>query len=531
MAKEKNRYTIGCGDINPVINLIVEGSLRTQIVGEPVDLTGVTIYALHYNGKKENVTNKVRLSRSNWSDTEGKQSVDIGYKGRRITLTANVSEVMLDSISVKTPPTKTAYRIGETIDMTGLVLTASFNDGTSVDVTEGYTFAPATMASDTTKVTISYTVEEVTKTVEQPITLISLDSIVVKTPPTKTSYKVGETISATGLVLTATYTDGSSEDVTEGYTFTPVTMASDTTAMTISLEVDGITKTTTQVLTLVSLDSISVKTPPTVTSFAAGADIDLTGLVLTATYTDGSTADVTQGYTFSPTVMANDTTSVTISYTENGVTKTTTQAVSLITNRKKVGGILFYIDSTADGTYTFYNGEGTQVSAPTVGTDCTDWEYEVTGASKDKYYVVYNELYTSKRWCPYIDGAYVNVSTGYTATAIGSGKTNTAGIMAIDNGKYIQADSNGYPTVWYQIQQMRTNKVGGCDDWFVGSEYELDALRTSNAGDSATWFSGNYIWSSSDYSANYARTWSYNNSNWSNDIKYGNACVCGVRAF
>lgn len=436
----KNKYTIGCGDINPVINLIVEGSLGTQIVGEPVDLTGVTIYALHYNGKKENVTNKVRLSRSNWSDTEGNQSVDIGYKGRRITLTANVSEVMLDSISVKTPPTKT-------------------------------------------------------------------------------SYKVGETISATGLVLTATYTDGSSEDVTEGYTFTPVTMASDTTAMTISLEVDGITKTTTQVLTLVSLDSISVKTPPTVTSFAAGANIDLTGLVLTATYTDGSTADVTQGYTFSPTVMANDTTSVTISYTENGVTKTTTQAVSLLVTRKKVGGIIFYIDSTADGTYTFYNGEGTQVAAPTVGMDCTDWEYTVTGASKDKYYVVHNELYR-KIW-----GGYGNL-IGASGTAIGTGRSNTA--TAIGS----VADEAG--SIWETIRNMRTNAVGGCDDWFVGSKDELDALRTSGAGNSGTWFADDNIWSSSEYDASHSWMWIYTNNQWGRGLqaeKQYSEYLCGIRAF
>lgn len=363
MAKEKNRYTIGCGDINPVINLIVEGSLGTQIVGEPVDLTGVTIYALHYNGKKENVTNKVRLSRSNWSDTEGNQSVDIGYKGRRITLTANVSEVMLDSISVKTPPT--------------------------------------------------------------------------------------------------------------------------------------------------------------VTSFAAGADIDLTGLVLTATYTDGSTADVTQGYTFTPTVMANDTTSVTISYTENGVTKTTTQAVSLIANRKKVGGILFYIDSTADGTYTFYNGEGTQVAAPTVGTDCTDWEYEVTGASKDKFYIVNNEKSETKR----IWGGYETL-IGASGTAIGTGKTNTA--IAIGS----VADEVG--SIWEYIRTMRTNKVGGCDDWFVGSKDELETLRTSGAGDSATWFSDKEIWSSSEYNVSRAWIWYHFSSSWVYGLsgeKTNQEYVCGVRAF
>jgi len=263
-----------------------------------------------------------------------------------------------------------------------------------------------------------------------------------------------------------------------------------------------------------------------------GGDVDTTGLTFKAVYDNRCIQVISP--VISPTswsTVPGDQTA-TFSYTYNGVTKTATKTATVEQRvRPKVGGIIFYIDSTADGTYTFYNANGTQVSAPSVGTDCTGWTYEVTGASKDKYYVVYNELYTSKRWCPYIDGAYVKVSTGYTATAIGSGKTNTAGIMAIDNGKYIQADSNGYPTVWYQIQQMRTNKVGGCDDWFVGSEYELDALRTSNAGDSATWFSGNYIWSSSEYSANRARSWYYYGSLWYSNYKDYFGCVCGVRAF
>ena len=211
-----------------------------------------------------------------------------------------------------------------------------------------------------------------------------------------------------------------------------------------------------------------------------------------------------------------------ISYTENGVTKTTTQAVSLLVNRKKVGGILFYIDSTADGTYTFYNGEGTQVAAPTVGTDCTDWEYEVTGASKDKFYIVNNEKSETRR----IWGGYETPFIGASGTAIGTGKTNTA--TAIGS----VADVAG--SIWEYIRTMRTNEVGGCDDWFIGSKDELEALRISGAGDSAAWFSGNTIWSSSEFSASRVWVWYQGSSAWTTGVsgeKTNAEYVCGIRAF
>ena len=241
---------IGAGDPNPVIYLSVSGSLtKTQTVGGVVDLTGLVFTAHKYNGTTEVVTTKVVKSRNKWGSVAGTQTVEVGYSNKKVVVSASVVAVALDSIEVKTAPTKTAYKVGETIDMTGLVLTAKFNNGTSTDVTEGYTFAPDTMASDTTKITISLTVDEVTKTVEQSVTLISLDSIAVTTPPAETEFAQGADIDLTGMVVTATYTDESTDEVT-GYTFAPTVMASDTTEVTISYTENGVTKTTTQAVTL-----------------------------------------------------------------------------------------------------------------------------------------------------------------------------------------------------------------------------------------------------------------------------------------
>lgn len=77
------------------------------------------------------------------------------------------------------------------------------------------------------------------------------------------------------------------------------------------------------------LVSIAVTTAPTKVEYDEGDNFDKTGMVVKATYTDNSTATITT-YTVSPsTDLAVTDTSVTITYSENGITKTTTQAITV----------------------------------------------------------------------------------------------------------------------------------------------------------------------------------------------------------
>lgn len=172
MAEERNRrrFRIGAGDINPVVRLETTGALETQYAGKAVDLTGLTIKAVHYDGTKETVTDKVLLSRHTWGITAGEQKLEVGYKNIRLHFTVDVEAVELDKIEVTTPPAETEFAEGADIDLTGMVVTATYTDGTTKEVTD-YTFAPEVMASDTTEVTISYTEGEITKTATQAVTL------------------------------------------------------------------------------------------------------------------------------------------------------------------------------------------------------------------------------------------------------------------------------------------------------------------------------------------------------------------------
>ena len=77
------------------------------------------------------------------------------------------------------------------------------------------------------------------------------------------------------------------------------------------------------------LSSIAVTTAPTTTTYDEGDYFDPTGMVVTATYTDNSTEAVTD-YTYTPDgALTTSDTEITISYTENNVTKTTTQAITV----------------------------------------------------------------------------------------------------------------------------------------------------------------------------------------------------------
>jgi len=137
-----------------------------------------------------------------------------------------------------------------------------------------------------------------------------------------------------GLVVTALYSDGSTSVVTSSVATTPAAGATLSTVGSQSVEVSftdsGVTKTASFTVTVaaapVVLSSIAVTTMPTKTAYTVGDVLDLSGMVVTAMYSDGSTSVVTSSVTTTPaagaTLSTVGTQSVQVSYTDSGVTKT-----------------------------------------------------------------------------------------------------------------------------------------------------------------------------------------------------------------
>lgn len=241
----------------------------------------------------------------------------------------NVDLKITSSVAVTHAPTKTTYNVGEAFNPAGLVVTATYADDTTEDVTDDCTFSPSVMAASTTVVTITYQRAGLTVTTTQAVTVLELSSISVTTPPTKTAYYIGETFNPAGMVVKANMSNGTNKVVT-GYTYAPSGALSKTdTAITISYTENGVTKTTTQAITIRTLSSIAVTTAPTKTAYKYGETFNSAGMAITATYNDGATR-VVSGWTYSPTgTLGLSNTSITISYSEGGVTKTCTQAITV----------------------------------------------------------------------------------------------------------------------------------------------------------------------------------------------------------
>ena len=194
----------------------------------------------------------------------------------------------------------------------------------------------------------------------------TLTGIAVKKAPDKVTYNEGDSFDKTGMVIEATYSDTSKKNVTT-YTYTPTgALTTSDTTISISYTEDGVTKTCTQGITVnavtppatKTLSSIVVKTAPDKVDYTEGETFDATGMVIEATYSDSSKKDVTT-YTYAPTAaLTTSDTEVTISYTEGGVTKTCTQAITVNA-----------VTPPAPTEYTItFNGNGGTPSAGTMST-------------------------------------------------------------------------------------------------------------------------------------------------------------------
>ena len=144
----------------------------------------------------------------------------------QIRITYSASTKTLSSIAVKTAPTKTTgYYEGQFFDPTGLVITATYDDASTEDISyadhsSGFTFTPSTTTALTTSNT-SVTIAYGGQTTSQTISVVEdvLNSVSISGTMTKTSYSTADSWSAAGLTVTGSYAGKGNVDVTSSSTF------------------------------------------------------------------------------------------------------------------------------------------------------------------------------------------------------------------------------------------------------------------------------------------------------------------------
>ena len=264
----------------------------TYIEGESVDLTGAVITATA-GLLSGNVASECSVSPS-VLDTPGTQTVTVSYGGQSATFNVTVEAVTL---AIATAPTKTEYIVGESLDLTGIVVTATAG-GVATDVTSQCTFSPADGSTITTSGSITITATFGAKTATTTVTAYAVSAISITSQPTKTAYFVGDTLDLTGIAVTAT-AGQLTKNVTADCTFSPANGSTLSTAgaVTITASYGGFTDTTS--VTAYAISGIAITTPPTKLNYKPDEQLDLTGIVVTAT-AGTLTRDVTSLCAFNP---------------------------------------------------------------------------------------------------------------------------------------------------------------------------------------------------------------------------------------
>ena len=291
-------------------------------VGDAFSLSGLEVTATYSDESKEVVTNYTTSLENGYVFTlndVGTKKVTVSYNyGEDQTKTASFSirvsriyEKILSSIAITALPTKVEYEEGEDLDLTGLQVTATFENNAREELGKddvavtGYD--KNTVGEQT--LTVSYTYEGVTKTTTFKVTVkaktptpepvVTLKNIKIETEPKKVEYKVGEKFSSEGLTIRANYSNDTYKIVSEGFTLSPITdgAALSRPQSKLAITVTYQSKTASFNISVKSVEAtitgIEVASNPTKTAYQVGEAFSSSGLKVVANKSDGTSEEIT----------------------------------------------------------------------------------------------------------------------------------------------------------------------------------------------------------------------------------------------
>ena len=294
--------------------------------GEPLDITGLAVTAVYTDGTSFGIDVTLDNISGYNSQVTGVQAVTVTYNGKTASFPVTVKPILPTGITVTHAPAKTEYFEGEALNLGGLVVTASYNNGTSgvVDITMGNISGYNSQQLGTQTVTVTYSGFTAAFTVK--VNPILMTGITVTAPPVKTIYVYNsDPLDITGLVVTASYNNGTTGAIAvtlgdiSGYNNLQLG------PQTLTVTCNGFTAAFTVTVIPISLSGIEITALPARTVYYVGDTLDRTGLVVTAVYNNGSTKPLSYGsggYSTAFDFTVTGTRTVTVSYEEDSVTGT-----------------------------------------------------------------------------------------------------------------------------------------------------------------------------------------------------------------
>ena len=351
--------------VDSVKSITINGTPQSEVkYGEELDLSKIKLDVTKGSGTtQETVTDSMI---SGYDKTKiGKQTVTITYGGQTTTFDVTVKDYVT-KIEVNPSSVTGTYNdeLSKLITDNSIKYTVTYAKAgaqspiaLAESMVSGYNKATTTAQN----LTITYTDNDSSSytngdnfTASLQVTLMNTVSGITITPPTKTTYNHGDSLDLAGGEINLTYEDGTSgtldinkATITES-DGSPLNMSpasydgTQKVDKTLKIEYskDGQTGTVNYPITIINdIKSIAVHDPATKTTYNIGDTLDVTGLSILVTRAMGTTGvvtvtpDMVTGFDSSK---ENTNLSLTISYTENGITKTATYEVSVVDSVKSI---------------------------------------------------------------------------------------------------------------------------------------------------------------------------------------------------
>ena len=296
--------------------------------------------------------------------------------------TGEEEEATVSSIAVKTAPTTLTYTAGDSFSAVGLVITATYSDSTTADISysgneDAFEFDPSDdLQTSDVSVTISYG----GKTCTQAITVNAsktLSSITINTENVTKTFYVDDEFEHDNLVVTAHFSDSSSDVVSSSATVsTPDMSTAGEKTITVSYTYGGTTQTASYTITVLEggssqtgsftwdLSIASYNTPTSTALVTWSADCatltseQATGKTAANNYLGGDSNSRTSSRFYAGNTMrftpASGYEITSVVYTATSTTYATALSGSTWTNATAISNSAIVTITPTDGTSEFY---------------------------------------------------------------------------------------------------------------------------------------------------------------------------------
>jgi hypothetical protein len=207
-----------------------------------------------------------------------------------VTAVPEAAPAVLESIFIATLPSKLEYYADdEALNLNGLLVTAVYSDGTEKPAPQNGVSVSGYTKNQPGIQTVTVTFGEKTATFDIEVTAVTRTSLRIVQQPIKTKYVKDEELELDGLLVEGTYSDGSIKIET----VTPADIIgydmSKAGYQTLYVKIGERTAPFTVEVTEITLTSLRIVQSPIRTMYIKGDDLELGGLLVEGTYSDGST--------------------------------------------------------------------------------------------------------------------------------------------------------------------------------------------------------------------------------------------------